>query len=419
MATPHLMTCPAGASDARLQSWVTRIWGVGGEGSPVRVSLGPPPAGFLVAEEYAVLPHPQQARLLVPLGSRRAAAASLRTYSATRARGSRMMRRTLAAAYTAGVADMVFRHRLVVSLDPRLPRRQWSDYLVIEHLARALDQSSLRAFTAVRRINSNAKPTLELFDDAGHAVGYAKLGTTGATKALVRNEASTLAALSGTMESVHVPRLLSAGAWNQAEYAVASPLPSDVHRWKHGPTATADAVSRIARSGAVSRAPLAGSSYAARLRDDLRATFTHAEQSEVASTLLQWLQRLERNRTPVEFGRMHGDWISDNLGQCAQGMAVWDWEHSSDDAPVGFDLLHWSFHDGLVKAGLPTALLALDLATSQLATLGVEPDAHRLTASLYLLDSFTRQLRLAAGGGGWNRRWYPGLLDVARARDLD
>jgi hypothetical protein len=84
---------------------------------------------------------------------------------------------------------------------------------------------------------------------------------------------------------------------------------------------------------------------------------------------------------------------------------------------VGFDYLHWHFHHRLAEKGLRAAVDALDESASGLNLLGVSPDAWRLIADLYLLDAFTRRLKLALGGGGWNERWYPALLDVIRVRD--
>lgn len=403
-------------ADVRLQAYVERIWQPQGiSDSPVSVTLGPAPSGHVVVEQYAVLPSVTTVRFLVPLGSRATTVAAFRTYNATRAPISRSMRAMLAGGYAIGLAGRVFPHRLVVSVDKHFPEDRWDEVLVLRHLADVLGRPELQAFTAVRKVNANVKPTLELFDGSGGPVGYAKLGTTDATRQLVRTEAAAMATLRGRLGPVLVPDLLDAGEWGDATYAVSSPLPRDLRRWTRGLEATTEAMATVARSGKVSRGPLAASTYAARLHADIAGV---GGCDEVAHVLSHWLARLERDSSPIEFGRMHGDWIPDNLGLSGSRLVAWDWEHSTEAAPIGFDLLHWHFHHALVKHGMRAAVAELDAATPELALLDVPIEARRLVASLYLVDVFVRRLRLAVGGGGWNQRWYPGLLEVARTRDL-
>lgn len=402
--------------DPRLQSYITKIWSAGKlDGSPVNVSWDRPPPGHVIAEQYAVLPHPRLTRFLVPLASHALAAASFREYNATRAPVSRTIRGGLAAAFSNGLGGLAQRSRLVVSIDRRVPREHWPNHLVTAFLAQQLGLDEVHAFIAVRQLNPNVKPTLQLFDKAAQPVGYAKLGTTEATRHLVRTEASAVAELSGSLPSVIMPSLLDAGDWGDTAYAVTSPLPRDLRRWTKGVRDTAEASLAIADSSTTVHGPLAGSTYAARLRQDID---TSDVSSEVAPTLGRWLTRLEADTTPLTFGRMHGDWIPDNLGRSDSRLVAWDWEHSHPDTPRGLDLLHWHFHHALVKHDMVAAVAAVDEALPELALAHVPRCAHRLTGSLYLLDIFVRRMKLAAGGGGYNARWYPAMLDVARARDV-
>ncbi len=401
--------------DPRLQSFIAKIWLPGGPvGSPVAVSMAAPPPGHVVAEQYAVLPHPQVARFLVPMASRQVAAASFREYNATRARLSRTVRGSLAAAFSRGFG-VARNARLVVSVDSRVPRSRWDEHLVTAHLARRLGACQVHSFVAVRQVNPNVKPTLQLFDQDAQPAGYAKLGTTKATRHLVRTEAAAVASLSGALESVIVPDLLDAGDWGETAYTVTSPLPRDLRRWTWGALKTTEAIRAIAQSGQTSEGRLATSTYAARLRAEIDST---DPASEVASALGRWLTRLQADAAPLRFGRMHGDWIPDNLGHSGARLVAWDWEHSHHDVPLGFDLLHWRFHHALVKDGMAAAVAAVEAALPDLALVGVPAGSRPLTGSLYLLDVFVRRMKLATGGGGYNARWYPAMLDVARARDL-
>ena len=104
--------------DARLRALVDQVWiqPLDRE-SPVAVTLSHPPAGHVVAEEYAVLPDPAMARILVPLPGRKVAAASLLRYNAVRTPTSRALRGAMGWAYAAGIAGHGFPQRLVVSVD--------------------------------------------------------------------------------------------------------------------------------------------------------------------------------------------------------------------------------------------------------------------------------------------------------------
>jgi len=403
-------------SDPRLRALVDQVWLHALDGqSPVAVTLHRPPAGHVVAEEYAVLPHPAMARILVPLPSRKVAAASLLRYNAVRAPASRALRGVMGRAYAAGLGGLGFPHRLVVSVDQHFPPSRWAEILVLRHLAAELGRRDLTARMDIRRINPNAKPTLQLFGPDGLPAGFAKLGISAATRAMVRNEAAATAALHRRVDSVLVPRPLASGQWRDTAYTVGAPLPLDLRRCTSAPDDTLAQIEAVASTSTGDRRPFAISTHATRLRADLAAT---DPSDDVPPVLGAWLERLTRNRHELAFGRMHGDWIPNNLGWTGGRLAAWDWEHSADDVPVGFDLLHWYFQRGLDADGLPAAVREVDRATPKLAALGVPADTRALVASLYLLDLFVRRMKLANGGGGWNARWYPDLLEVAARRDL-
>jgi hypothetical protein len=133
--------------------------------------------------------------------------------------------------------------------------------------------------------------------------------------------------------------------------------------------------------------------------------------------LCEWLDRLVGLSEVLTFGRWHGDWVTWNLGSAGARIAAWDWEHSADDVPVGFDVLHWHFQHTLPKSGLEAAVAEVDRVAPDLVKVGVRREAGNLVASLYLLEMFKRSVRLSAGGGGWNPRLHPELLSVAAGRN--
>lgn len=204
----------------------------------------------------------------------------------------------------------------------------------------------------------------------GAPAGYAKLGTSAPTRALVRTEAAALAALHGGLPGVVVPELLATGELDLTFFSVGSPVPTDVRRWTEGPEATVPALRQI-NTLSSHRRRLADSPYAHRLRAELAAEATSVD---VAPLLAAWLDELAQSPEQIEFGRMHGDWMAGNLGRLPTGLAAWDWEYSAADAPVGFDLMHWPFH------------------------------------------MFAPWAKLVAEGISWNPKWYPDLVHVVTTR---
>ncbi len=283
----------------------------------------------------------------------------------------------------------------------------------MSHLADELGSNGLQAAMTVRRANPNVKPTLQLFDNTGRPVGYAKVGWSPATREMVRTEARSLDAVRGKLRHVVAPVLVASGSWHDHVYSVSGPLPESLRRWTKPPSADPDILLDIANSAQSEVLPLAESDYCRGLRQHL------ASPSDESRVLSAWLDRLCTQATPLRYGRWHGDWVAWNLGSVNGRVAAWDWEHSAANVPVGFDALHWHFQHTIPRNGLDAAVLAVDAAENDLVAMGVSRDAVPLVSSLYLLEMFVRSVRLEAGGGGWNPRLHPHMLSVAQHRDRE
>jgi hypothetical protein len=384
--------------------------------SPVSVSIGAPPDGFVPVEVYAVLPNHRHPRWLVPLGPRPVTMAALRAGSPGKTLTYRLARRGVTVAAQAGYAGLGSRYfdRLVVSVDSQVPPREYSRWLVLARLGEELGSDRpLHASMHVRRVNPNAKPTLRLWDAAGSELGFAKVGWSPATRRLVDNEAAALESVHGRVEGLVVPELLAHGRWHDKEYLVTKPLPRGGRRLRLRLSSHVRVLKQLSLTGDVWRGPLGQGAYLIRRRE-LLAQIGRSEP-EAAHVLGVWLDAMAESPVDLDFGRVHGDWTPWNLAQVGDRVAAWDWEHSHPHAPWGFDYLHWHFQQAIPTMPLPEAVRKTVRRAEALPRLGIPPPAGRLVVGLYLHDMFTRVAMLAVGGGGWNRRFYPQMLDVAAA----
>ena len=409
----------AGAVGTDLKTLAERLWTpVGDPDWPVTVSFDPPPPGHVIAEEYIVVPDLRRPKFLVPVAARSASRAAFSRYLTTSSLRTRALGYVSAAGFGSPVGERVMGARLFVGINSAIPRDEWSRWLLLRHLEEVLGATDLVAYLPVRRAVPNAKPTLRLFERGGRPMGYVKVGWSLATRAVVRNEAAALAAVQNRLRLLRAPQLSASGVWQGNEYAVAAPLPKGVRSYTEEPSTTPQLLLDIAQSGDVSRGPLVDSSFARRVHGDL--ALASANQPEASEVLLQWLQRLEARPHELDFGRWHGDFVPWNLGRTAAGPVAWDWEYSDPDVPVGFDLVHWHFQHRLSPADgtLVAAMRVADEQAPRLTSLGVAPGSTGQVTSLYLLDMFTRSVRMAAAGAGWNAKFYPAMLDLARTRDV-
>jgi len=402
-------------------AWLAELlWLRSGSGGPVRISTGSVPDGYRAVERFAVVPSLRKAEFLVPLRSRKTAWAALSRYNALRPLRTRIPRRLLSTGMLLGLAQPLLRDRLVVCVARDTPADELADLLVADHLRRLLGVRDLAMAIGIGSRDAYRKPTLQLFDPDGRALGYAKAGWNRVTARLVRNEARAMAALSTRpLETVSVPALLAAGAWNGLELVVSAPLPDGVRRYRPFDVVPPLKITReIAAAAAGTRTlPLAASPYWARVRRETEA----AEKNGLRTVLAGYLRAVEERwgQLPLEFGAWHGDWVSWNLARNGGRLHAWDWEHSGDDVPVGFDVTHWHFQMALVREGrgvVEAVRRCTELGLPLLVELGVAPKAAPAVVACYLLEILLRDWRSVQAGGNWTARLYPGILPVLADR---
>ncbi|WP_410814234.1 hypothetical protein [Micromonospora sp. 067-2] len=411
------------STDPRTRSdglgWVSRA--LFGDERVALTADGGPPAGHRAVARYAVVPSLARARFLLPLGAPRATAASLLAYNALRPPRVRAVRAVLGGLSRVGALRRAF-PTLTVSMPAG---GEASELLLAERLAVALGGAPLHAACGVRPPDPNHKPTLQLFTVDGRPRGYAKIGWNGATRALVTAEIAALRALAevtGVPDHPGTPRLLAQLDWAGQMVAVVEPLPSRVRGVPVTDRPRIAALLAVARRGAppAPPRPLAGSPFLARLATEAARAASATSSGARAVAAVTGLER-RHGQTAVEFGHWHGDWVPWNLGLHDGRLVAWDWEHSGQEVPLGFDLAHDAFQRAVVLRGEPagTAAEAVDAQLDRYGDrLGLGPTQRRLVADGYLLELWLRTWRLAEGGAGWNATLHPALLDIVTKRHM-
>ncbi|HEU5111484.1 MAG TPA: hypothetical protein VFT95_23325 [Micromonosporaceae bacterium] len=363
--------------------------------------------------DYVVVPDAKRPRLLVPLTSRRVAAAAVRRYAEPQGRLARLKREAVVAALRTGASAVLLRDRM------RICGR--ADDTIDGYLREALGLD-LALSIHIGPARANRKPVLQLLTPDGSTVGFAKVGTGDLTRRLVRAEATALTALTQQgLRHVSVPRVLHSGQWNGHEVLVQSALPVWLPRAPLSPDRLAAGMREVASAFAVRHGPLDDSPYWVDLRGRLVAVADQPDGAALAAAAQTLVDR--RGSTILRYGAWHGDWAPWNMAALADTLLVWDWERFTVGVPLGFDAVHHELQRRI--EGEPDAVAAVDrtvgLADDLLAGFDVEPAARRLTALLYLVDLAARYLadRQAEAGArlGVLGRWLLPVL-IRRVGEL-
>jgi hypothetical protein len=364
----------------------------------VELVVGAPPPGFRPLDGWGVLPDLRRPRLLVPLASPRAAAASVRQYSDGMTQRARLAKAAVGLGLRSGALPWLLRRRgqVVHAGVPVGAAAAGEGTPLGDHLAGALGRGDLHAAVALGPVRPNRKPVVQLLTPDGHPVAYVKVGWNDLTRRLVRNEAAMLERLAERRpRTFTAPRLLHRGRWHGLDVTVSSALP---HRlWRRGRryATPPPAVTReIAALGGVGTAALGDSPWWEGLRRRLEPVQA-AAGGPAAAALGATVEGLQAGRagTRLAFATWHGDWGPWNLRATGDGLLVWDWERSGDGVPLGFDLLHFGFQTALQGLGRPpaaAAAAALRRTAPLLARLGQRPEAGELLLTLYLLERLCR-----------------------------
>jgi hypothetical protein len=196
---------------------------------------------------------------------------------------------------------------------------------------------------------------------------------------------------------------------------VTEPLPADVRRYRAaGGPPSIDVTREVAALSAQYRETLGGSRYWTELRRKADELTPMAAPAGFDALLTAFLDAVQDRSGGVEttFGTWHGDWSPWNLGHADGRLVVWDWEHSTDGVPVGFDVLHFLFQRAFIgdrRSVAEAFALARPGAVAPLRALGVAPEP---TAEAHVAEVTLRYLEAMALGAGPNPRFVAGIGEV-------
>lgn len=356
-----------------------------------------------VGFQWWASPSAANAELLIPATSIEAARAAVRRYHDGFTLGRRA--RSWAAELlmrSPQLAANVLDERLVAATG-RVTDGVLTD--VAAALAGSGPLDELHVAITLARPKSNRKPVLQLIDQNGMCIGWAKVGWNHWTRTLVDNEAAWLERR--PRSPIITPRVLERLHTHEHLVVVSSGVTGSRRpRRANDQPPPPEVVLAIADLGTRTRLPLGETPWWRSVQNLL----AHATEREIGA-----VERVAEGigSSTIEIGAWHGDLTPWNLmsapssrrslraGATSGSVQVIDWEFAADGVPLGFDLCHFHTQVGVEMKGLSTSA-ALDrsarLSPQGLARLGVDPHNQITVYRLYLVELIRRTLALRAAG---------------------
>lgn len=377
-------------------------------------AAGKLPDGFGCVDRFVVFPARGGRSFMVSLASRRGASGALTSYNSLRSGRTRLARRVLGLGLRTGVARSLARDKIDIGIAEGATDAHLGDEFLGEHL-RLLFGGDQVVMAIGGGTGPYRKPVLQVFNTEGIPLGYIKVGWNDWTRAAVSREAVALRACAAHPMHLGVPEFLGLSVWRGLDLLITGPLPRRSRRIssRRGlpPANVLHEISRLA-PGFVGE--LRASPWWLSVRSRIEADgFDPAART--ALTLA--VERIEQayGHVTLTFGAWHGDLVPWNLARCGARLYAWDWECSTQNAPLGFDAVHYCFQVAFIEEQRPlakAAALAVTGAAGTLRALGVPQHLHRLITILHLLELAIRHEEARSSTSDVDERFYPAVTDV-------
>jgi len=343
--------------------------------------------------------------LLVPTGPRLVSAAALERFDDGRSRRQRVVDQVAAAVGQAGLLGHLPGPRFT------LPR-----YDLIQHLADVLNEPDIVGSITLGPHRRNRKPVIQLIAQSGRTVGYAKVGWSPTTTALVNNEARILRLVGpNTPNTLDIPTVIHSDVWRGLALVVTSSIQRSPLKQRRSQPAPCppSIVKSIASLVSPNEQRVA----------DLAMVSQWRETSETMASDTDFLPLLDRlvethGDMVVPLGLWHGDLTAWNMAS-GTPTSIWDWEFAAEGRPVGFDTLHQHFEThrrcrgGTNQGAIDAVLAGANSWLSSLA-MGYDPATTNTIADLYLAELLMREHQLGAHQEHGN--YLAGLGPIVRGR---
>lgn len=352
--------------------------------SPARV-----PPGRRVAEAYAVMPSAERPALLVPFASPALVDPAMRANDGDPGSVAGRVRRSISVRAAASSAGRRRFPPFVVSYD----RDPSPGELPTDALRRVLGRPDTALAISFGAPPPDEIPAVFVLSLDGEILGSAKVASTGATRALLRNDASALRRWAERPpRTFGVPRPIHHGEWFAGrDILVTAPLGAAGDRERHeSDLPSADVLREIAATGGTGVMPLVDTPW---WRSVLRRT---APAPPSVATVVRWMADLHGRRL-VRHGSWHGDLVARNVTTIGGRLHVRGWERAADGAPLGLDAIHFHFQDAHRHPGdvARAARLADRRAKPTLRALGIPHHDDVLLSACHLAEVL---LRFCDGG---------------------
>lgn len=294
--------------------------------------------------EFRYLPVKGGRGYLLPAG-RKHAPNALKLYNA-RTRKARALKLCIGASYACGLSGHVMKTvRLAAPSD--INAEDAGDTVLFEHLKELLGIQNPDFAVSLGTPGPDRKPVIQIQNSDGLAVGYAKVGWNKATKTGVKNEAVTIKNISEvSFKSFEIPRLIHAGDWSGRYVTI---LSSPEGKVVQAPGTLCSEYTHVVNELA--------NFNCVRLRLK-ESPFWFAVTNRVKNISSRYFRNILEHKTipviedmladkPLPFHLSHGDFTPWNAYFKNGRLFLYDWEHSSPDSPVGWDLFHFLFQTKL------------------------------------------------------------------------